>query len=43
MDNIKNWKADEAHKVVQAPGKSRWYKSYRIQITEITHEYSNLR
>jgi len=39
--DIKSWKEDKEHKKAQALGKSQWYKSYHVQITEVLHEYSN--
>ncbi len=37
---IKKWKADSEHLVVQELGQSVWYKSYKVQIVEIIREYS---
>jgi len=36
-DQIKAWMNDPEHQTAQALGKSKWYKSYRVQVSEIIH------
>lgn len=38
-DQIKLWKEDPEHRMAQALGNSRWYKSYHVQVVEIIREY----
>ncbi|MBV1870491.1 MAG: antibiotic biosynthesis monooxygenase [Gammaproteobacteria bacterium] len=33
--HIKAWHENEEHKKAQALGKSKWYKSYQVQVTEV--------
>jgi len=40
-NDIKAWKENEKHKKAQEIGKSKYYKSYKVQIVEIQHEYNN--
>jgi len=40
-EQIKSWKDNEEHKQAQEKGKTKWYKSYSVEITEILHKYSN--
>jgi len=40
QEQIKQWKEDSKHLVAQELGRSKWYKTYKIQIVEIIHEYS---
>jgi len=42
QEQIKQWKQDVEHLAAQQLGKSRWYKSYHIQVVEIIREYSCL-
>lgn len=35
LAHIKAWHQNPAHKVAQALGKSKWYESYHVQVTEI--------
>ena len=39
LDQIKRWKENPEHVQVQKIGKTRWYRSYRVQITEVLREY----
>ena len=39
--DIKAWKEDEKHKKAQEAGKAKYYKSYKVQIVEIQHEYTS--
>ena len=36
--DIQQWKNDAEHLVAQTLGRSKWYQSYRIQITEVKRE-----
>jgi len=40
QEQIKQWKQDSEHLVAQELGRSIWYKSYKVQISEILREYS---
>jgi len=35
LEHIKAWHANHEHKKAQALGKSKWYKSYHVQVTQI--------
>jgi heme-degrading monooxygenase HmoA len=35
LENISAWRDDEEHKRAQLLGKSKWYESYRVHITNI--------
>jgi len=35
VEAIAQWKANKAHKVIQAKGKSEWYDWYQLQVCEI--------
>ena len=39
QEQIKNWKKDAEHIVAQELGKTKWYKSYKVQVVEILREY----
>lgn len=39
-EQISAWKQDPEHKQAQELGRSRWYKSYKVQIVNIEREYS---
>ena len=39
LEQIQQWKQDEAHLKAQQLGKSRWYQSYRIEVVELVREY----
>ena len=39
LDHIKKWKQDPEHLTAQEMGKSKWYKSYTVQVVEIIREY----
>ena len=39
QEQIKNWKEDAEHIVAQEFGKTKWYKSYKVQVIEILREY----
>ena len=36
---IKSWKQDPEHQVAQKLGRSKWYKSYQVQVAEIIRDY----
>jgi len=40
QEQISAWKNDPLHKHAQELGRSKWYKSYSVQIVEIIREYS---
>ena len=40
-EHIQRWKSDPEHQKAQALGKARWYKSYRVQVVEVLHEYNS--
>jgi heme-degrading monooxygenase HmoA len=40
-EQIQRWKHDKEHLLAQERGKSRWYKTYRIQIVEVKRAYSH--
>lgn len=37
--DIKQWKQNAKHLAAQKLGKSKYYKSYQVQITEVIREY----
>ena len=39
LEAIKNWKANLDHLEAQQKGRSVWYKSYKVRIAKIEHEY----
>lgn len=41
QEQIQHWKQDAEHLIAQEKGRSKWYKSYQVQVVEIIHEYSN--
>lgn len=38
-EQIQAWKNNSEHQEAQALGKSKWYKTYRVQVVEIINEY----
>jgi heme-degrading monooxygenase HmoA len=38
---IKHWKHDAEHLLAQELGRSKWYKSYQVQVVEVIREYGN--
>ncbi len=38
---IKEWKQNKEHLAAQELGRSKWYKSYNVQIVEIQREYGS--
>ncbi len=37
---IAAWKNNEAHIRAQLKGKEHWYKSYKVEIVKVQHQYS---
>jgi len=40
LEAIRQWKKNVDHLEAQNKGKTSWYKSYRVRITKVEHEYS---
>jgi len=40
QEQIKKWKQDSKHLVVQKLGQTIWYKSYTVQVVKTIREYS---
>jgi heme-degrading monooxygenase HmoA len=38
-EQIRAWKQNPEHLAAQQAGRARWYRSYRVQVVEITREY----
>ena len=38
-EQLQKWKQDAEHLAAQGMGRSKWYKSYTVQITEIVRAY----
>ncbi|RDH80775.1 MAG: antibiotic biosynthesis monooxygenase [endosymbiont of Galathealinum brachiosum] len=41
LEQINAWKQDIEHLKAQNMGKSKWYKTYRVQVVEVLREYSS--
>ncbi len=41
LQQIQDWKNDKDHSLAQELGKTKWYQSYSVQITEIIREYNS--
>jgi len=41
LEDIKKWKNNKKHLIAQELGKSKWYKSYEIEIVKIIKEYKS--
>ncbi len=39
QDQIKAWKKDPEHREAQKLGRSKWYKSYQVQVVEVIRDY----
>ena len=39
QDQLKAWKKDPEHREAQKLGRSKWYKSYRVQVVEVIRDY----
>jgi heme-degrading monooxygenase HmoA len=40
LEEIKKWKQNDPHLWAQEQGKKRWYKSYKVRICKVEHDYS---
>ena len=38
-EQIKAWKNDAEHILAQEKGRSKWYRSYHVQVAEVIREY----
>lgn len=38
---IKAWKSDPEHIEAQGRGRSKWYKSYRVQVVKVVRQYGS--
>ena len=38
-EQIKLWKMDPEHVLAQGKGRSKWYRSYHVQVVEVIREY----
>ena len=41
QQHIQRWKVDPEHVQAQTLGRSRWYKSYNVQVVEVLRKYSS--
>lgn len=41
LDHIKHWKQNSEHLQAQQQGKSRWYKSYKVEVVELLRTYKS--
>ncbi len=39
QESIRAWKAHPEHVMAQQAGRERWYKSYSVQVAEVSREY----
>ena len=40
-EQIVAWKEDPEHKKAQELGRSKWYKSYKVQVVKVEREYTS--
>jgi len=40
-EQIIAWKQDPEHKLAQELGRSKWYKSYKVQVVKVEREYTS--
>lgn len=40
QEQIQQWKQNSEHLQAQSLGKSKWYRTYQVEVVEITHQYS---
>lgn len=40
-EQIIAWKQDPEHKMAQELGRSKWYKSYKVQVVKVEREYDS--
>ena len=41
LDHIKHWKQNTQHLHAQQQGRSRWYKSYKVEVVELLRAYES--
>lgn len=41
QEQIRKWKNDPRHVIAQESGKTLWYESYHVQVTEIVRAYGS--
>lgn len=39
LEHIRQWKQNAAHLDAQQQGRSRWYKSYKVEVVEVLRAY----
>jgi heme-degrading monooxygenase HmoA len=39
LENIKNWKMQSEHRIVQKKGKKIWYKAFKVRICLVEKDY----
>ena len=39
LTQIKAWKQNPEHRTAQKMGRSKWYKSYQVQVVEVIRDY----
>ena len=39
LESIKNWKMNSDHQIARRLGKEKWYKSYKLRIAKVEHDY----
>jgi heme-degrading monooxygenase HmoA len=42
-EQIQQWKQNAEHLVAQEKGRSKWYRSYTVQVVEVVRAYSSAR
>jgi len=40
LDSIRNWKAQEEHRVAQSRGRSEWYSRYVTRLCKVERDYA---
>jgi len=40
LDSIRNWKAEEEHRVAQARGRGEWYSRFITRVCKVERDYS---
>ncbi len=40
LEHIQRWKLNTQHLQAQQQGKTRWYKSYKVEVVEVLRTYS---
>jgi heme-degrading monooxygenase HmoA len=41
-EQIRQWKQNAEHRVAQEKGRSKWYKSYTVQVVEVVRAYHSM-